>query len=270
MRLTKSPEQFGQDFRLTLLTTNAEEAAEANRAGIQRIGVDLETIGKKRRQSGHDTRLSYHSWEDLERIAKGINGDRLFVRINPPHRGTEQEVETALDLGVAVIMLPYFNTELEAADFARFVRGRAYTMLLVETPRSIVRICEIAAVSGVDEIMIGLNDIRLGMNLVGMEFVCSAYMSTISDVVHQARKAFSFGGLGRHDQDLPTNPDLIYAQYPRLGAQGSWLARSFFKDVPDDWTLEKGVQTLRERLSFWASKSDEELLEARRTLCRLQ
>ena len=82
-----------------------------------------------------------------------------------------------------------------------------------------------------------------------------------------AGKRFSFGGLGRHDDvTLPLNPDLIYAQFPRLGATGAWLSRSFFRNPPADWTMNEGVKALRARLSFWAGRSEDELIRAARAL----
>jgi len=261
------PQSFGQDFQLTMLTADPVVAVEGERAGIQRIGVDIERLGKAARQAGHDTRLSGHTWNDLSEIASALRSSGIFIRLNPPHSGTAEEVEAAIEHGATILMLPHFHTEIEAATFARFVKGRAYAMLLVETPRAIVRIQEIAETKGIDEIMIGLNDLRLSMNLRGLEIVSSPLMSAIARVVRDNGKKFSFGGLGRHDDaTLPLNPDILYAQYPRLGATGAWLSRSFFRNPPADWTMEDGVKTLRERLSFWAGRSEHDLIDARDAL----
>jgi hypothetical protein len=255
---------FGQNFLLTLLTADPAVAVEGEKAGVQRIGVDLERLGKAARQAGHNTRLSEHTWRNLSEIASALRSSEVFARLNPPHSETAQEVEIALKCGATILMLPYFQTETDAATFANLVKGRAYTVLLVETPRAIVRIQEIAATKGINEIMIGLNDLRLSMNLRGLEFICSPLMSTIAQVVKDNGKSFSFGGLARHDDTtLPLNPDLVYAQYPQLGATGAWLSRSFFRDPPPHWTMNDGVKTLRERLSFWASQSEHNLARAK-------
>lgn len=261
------PELFGQDFQLTLLTTDPAVAIEGEKAGVQRIGIDIERLGKAERQAGQDTRLSDHTWDDLSEVAAVLRSSDVFVRLNPPHAGTASEVEIAIERGATVLMLPYFETEAEAADFAKHVRGRAYAMLLVETPRAIVRIREIAETSGIDEIMVGLNDLRLSMKLRGFELLCSPLMSMLAKTVRGSGKSFSFGGLGRHDDTtLPLNPDLLYAQYPRLGATGAWLSRSFFRSPPAGWTMGKGVETLRARLSFWATQSEHDLIRATRDL----
>jgi hypothetical protein len=260
-------ELFGQNFLLTLLTADPAVAVEGERAGIQRIGIDIERLGKAARQAGHDTWLSDHTWGNLSEIVSVLHSSDVFVRLNPPHFGTAEEIEIAIERGASILMLPYFQTEMDAAAFANLVKGRAYTMLLVETPRAIVRIQEIADTKGIDEIMIGLNDLRLSLDLRGFELVCSPFMSTVARIVKDAGKRFSFGGLGRHDDvTLPLSPDLLYAQFPRLGATGAWLSRSFFRNPPADWTMKDGVKALRARLSFWAGQSEDELIRATRAL----
>src|SRR5688572_2289440 len=108
---------FGDTFTLTLLTDDPDLAVEADRAGVQRIGVDLETIGKAARQRGHDTRLSTHSWDDLDVVGGVVCRAGLFVRINPIHDGTDLEVERALASRASVLMLPSFSTACEVERF---------------------------------------------------------------------------------------------------------------------------------------------------------
>jgi hypothetical protein len=62
--------------------------------------------------------------------------------------------------------------------------------------------------------------------------------------------------------------DLIYAQYPRLGATAALIARSFFTpragEVPVDVTAE--IKHARERLAWWGRQSPDVLEDARRQL----
>ena len=44
--MTRWRERFGESFRLTLVTDDAALAARADRAGVNRIGVDIERLGK--------------------------------------------------------------------------------------------------------------------------------------------------------------------------------------------------------------------------------
>jgi hypothetical protein len=75
----------------------------------------------------------------------------------------------------------------------------------------------------------------------------------------------SVGGVApADDSSLPVPPDLVYAQFPRLGATGAWLARSFFRSPRPD--LAPAIGALRRRLTEWASASPQELERARNQL----
>ena len=268
--MASSEPSFGDRFILTLVTDDPDLAAQADAAGVDRIGIDIERLGKAERQAAHKkARISSHRLEDLARLAPRLRQARLFCRIDPPHAGTAGQIERALELGAGVLMLPYFTEEIEAARFVDQVAGRAHTVLLAETAAAAWRIERLAAIYGVDEIMVGLNDLSWSMGVSGrFTLLTSPLMQALADTVRGAGKRLSVGGLGRWDDpDLPTPPDLIYAQYPRLDAAGAWLARSFYAaGDPFDWPA--AVQTLRRRLDHWAAQGPEALETARRTLER--
>ncbi len=261
---------FGDDFRLTLITDDAAVAAQADQAGVDRIGIDLERLGKTERQAGHDTRVSAHSFDDLARIAPSVQQADLFVRINPIHAGTTEEVETALDLGASVLMLPSFETAGEVAEFVGTVRGRAQAMILVELAPAVTRIRDILAVPGIDEVMLGLNDLHLQLGVSNhFEVLASPVVDMLSAEVRRAGLALGIGGVGRVDDGcLPIPADLVYAQYPRLGASGAWIARSFFRATAPQWNFENAVHALRRRLTEWSEAPPELLERARADLAR--
>jgi 2-keto-3-deoxy-L-rhamnonate aldolase RhmA len=246
---------FGDRFRLTLLTSCPVQAAQADAAGVDYIGVDIERLGKAERQRGHDTRLSQHILADLAALRPALSRARLFARLNPPHPGGAQEIERALALGAQVLMLPYFREPRDVARFVGAVDGRARTMILVETTAAVRALREILAVGGVDEVMVGLNDLRLELKVRHhFEVLTSPLMDTIAAEVHRAGLDFAMGGVARPDSaGLPVDPDLVLAQYPRLGATGAWISRSFFKDLSEGAAaLAQAVRRLRERLTEWS------------------
>jgi hypothetical protein len=260
--------QFGDDFSLTLLTSDPRLAAEGDTAGVNRIGVDLERLGKAERQPGLASRISDHTWDDLTKIAPSVRRADLFARINPIHEATEFEIENALRLGVKVLMLPAFETAAEVSMFTRTVRGRARAVILVETSAAASRIREILYVPGVDEVMIGLNDLHQQLGISNhFELLASPAIDTLASEVRRRGLPLSIGGLARvNDSTLPVPPDLIYAQYPRLGATGAWIARSFLTALPADQTMGQHIRKVRKRLSEWASESPEALERAREEL----
>src|SRR5687768_5686069 len=90
---TKFPSAFTSDgFLFTLWTNDATLASLADRAGVERIGVDLERLGKSERQAGRGTWVSPHTEEDLVRVAGVLKRAALFVRTNPLHTGSVEEV----------------------------------------------------------------------------------------------------------------------------------------------------------------------------------
>jgi len=264
-----SARRFGEDFCLTVLTDDPALAAVADAAGVNRIGIDIETLGKAERQAGWNTRIERHDWDGLAAVARVVRRAELFVRVNPIHPGTPAEIETALELGARVLMLPAFRTADEAAVFVRTIRGRARAVLLLEMAPAVVRIREILAIPGIDEVMLGLNDLRLQMGVVNhFEVLASPLIDMLAAEVGRCRLPLAIGGVGCvGDQRMPISTDLVYAQYPRLGATGAWVARSFMRSVvsPD---FADAIRALRSRLSEWAAASPQELESARAELAR--
>lgn len=261
---------FGDSFCLTLITNDAGLAANADRAGVNRIGIDLEYLGKAERQPNPDTRLSRHDWDDLSRISGCVQQADLFVRINPIHAGTEAEIETALELGAKVLMLPSFRTAGEAATFVRAVRSRARASILVEMAPAVVRIREILDVPGIDEVMIGLNDLHLQCGVANhFEVLASPLIDMLAAEVLRKGLPLAIGGVGRAgDTAMPIPTDLVYAQYPRLGATGAWIARSFADSELSPDEFQAVILALRKRLNHWAAAPIEDLERARAELAR--
>src|SRR5688572_22616735 len=97
--LTSSPEHIV----LTLWTADPAVATAADAAGVDRVGVDLERLGKAARQRGRGTWLSDHDEHDLDCITPMLRRAQGFARINPVHDGTADEVESVLRRGAAVV-----------------------------------------------------------------------------------------------------------------------------------------------------------------------
>lgn len=70
-------------LKLMYITNRPEIAQIAQDAGVDRIFVDLEYIGKADRQGGMDTVQSRHTLEDVQRVAKSLTTAELLVRVNP-------------------------------------------------------------------------------------------------------------------------------------------------------------------------------------------
>lgn len=262
---------YGSDFVLTLFTNNLDLAKRADEAKINRIGLDLEVIGKSERQAHLNTWISDHKESDLPALRETLCKAELFVRTNPIHSNSRDEIERLIDGGADVLMLPFFETVEEVQTFVDLVGTRAAVSLLVETAPATVRIEEIVQIKGVDEIHIGLNDLHLSIGLRNhFELLGSKLMEMLSDVVVQAGIPFGFGGIGRlGDERLPVPPDLVYAQFPRLKANRALVSRVFTTPDYRKLNLIKEVNIFRDRMDYWHDCSESDLHHARDQIKKL-
>lgn len=220
-------------LKLMYITNRADIAQIAESAGVDRIFVDLEFIGKSNRQGGMDTVQSKHTLDDIKVIANAITTAELLVRVNPIHDEQDNypsskiEIDTAISNGAKVLMLPYFKTLEEVKVFIEFVNGRVKTILLLETPEAVEIIDDILELEGLDEIFIGLNDLSLGYNKKFMfELLADG---TVEDLCYKFKKkgiSYGFGGIASLGQGvLPA--EYIITEHYRLGSTCAILSRSF-------------------------------------------
>lgn len=232
---------YGSDFVLTLFTNDPALASATDRAGVDRIGIDMEQIGKSVRQGHLATWISDHAENDLAVVRPALQRAALFARCNPVHAGSRAEIDRLIAAGVRVIMLPYFKTIADAETFIALVEERAHPVLLVETADAATVIADLCRIPGVKEIHIGLNDMRLSLGWPShFHVLVSDFLVRICDTVLAAGLRLGVGGIGRAgDNDLPVPADLVSAQLPRLGATASLVSRSFFREpTPGDLGAE--------------------------------
>jgi hypothetical protein len=255
-------------FSFILMTNDPDLAREAERAGVERVGPDLEILGKEARQGHLDARISRHSVEDVLRIRDALTEAEVFVRVNPIHPGSEAEIERVLDAGARAVMLPMFRTADEVSQFVGRVRGRATPILLVETPQAMMRIDEIVCIEGVGEVHFGLNDLHLGLRLHShFEVLCSDLMDGLAGAARRKGLRYGFGAVARiGDQGLPIPPDQVVGELVRLGASQAILSRYFFPPESEPFDFAGEIKRLRDRIAHWKGQSMQALLENRRAL----
>ncbi len=220
-------------LNMMYITSDPAVAHIAEQNGVDRIWVDMEYIGKGKRQGGMDTVQSHHTVEDVRAIRESVRTAEVLVRVNPIHDAlpdygdSKWEIDAVVEAGADVIMLPYFKTADEVRTFLKLVGGRAKTMLLVETPEAVEAIDEILALDGIDEIHIGLNDLSLGY---GMKFMFELLADgTVERLCLKFRKAgipYGFGGIAALGKGMLPAERVIREHY-RLGSTRVILSRSF-------------------------------------------
>ncbi len=220
-------------LKLMYITNRPEIAQIAESAGVDRIFIDMEYIGKADRQGGMDTVQSHHTIEDIKAVRDAIETAELLVRINPiheksdDHTSSETEINEAISVGADILMLPYFKTVEEVRKFIAYVDNRAKTMLLFETPESVALIDEILNIQGIDEVFIGLNDLSLGYKKQFMfELLSDGTVEHICRKFKDKGLTYGFGGIASLGKGMLPSEKIIKEHY-RLGSTCAILSRSF-------------------------------------------
>jgi hypothetical protein len=209
------------------ITNDSWRAQVAEQAGVNRVMVDLEIIGKSARQKNHDTRISSHHLSDVSRLRSVLRHALLMVRINPMHDYTFDEVHSCAAAGADMLMLPMIGHPVEARQFVQIVGGRTKTCLLLETGAALARLHDIVSVPGIDEVHIGLNDLHLALRLDFMfELVSGGLVEYMAQVIRGRGLKFGIGGIARLGRGL-LSPELILSEHVRLGSSQVILSRDY-------------------------------------------
>lgn len=254
-------------MKLMLLTADEESVKSAMQAGVDRIFLDLEYINKAERQAGRSTVISQNTIEDVRRVRPFVDEGKLLVRVNPIHANSQYEIDKVIEYGADIVMLPMFFDAADVRQFLSMVGGRAKTCLLIETAQAMVRLDDILAVEGVEEVYIGLNDLHISLGLNFMfEILSSGLLDYMTHKIKAAGIPFGFGGMGKIGEGmLPA--ESILAEHHRLGSSSVILSRTFRSEVGDnrqkiDLPLE--IQKIRDKEQEYSRYSAEELEENRR------
>lgn len=244
-------------LKLMYITNRPDVALIAEEAGVDRIFIDMEYIGKAERQGGMDSVQNHHTVEDVKNIRAILTKSQLLVRVNPIHEATdeycssEEEINAVIKAGADIVMLPFFKTVEEVRRFIDDVDGRAKVLLLMETPEAAEHVDEIIAVPGIDEIHIGINDMSLGYGKTFMfELLSDGTVESLCLKFKHAGIPYGFGGVASIGTGkLPA--EAILKEHYRLGSSMVILSRSFCnvnKDTDLNYIREKfeiGVRSMR-------------------------
>lgn len=160
-------------------------------------------------------------------------------------------------------MLPYFKTFEEVETFVKLIAGRAEAILLVETREAADNLEQILSSLNISRIHVGLNDLAIDTDSKNrFSLLCSDWMAHICEIPKRLKIPFGLGGITRIvDRAVPISPDLIYAQYARLGARCAVISRSFTNKISPD-QLGPELARSKARIDYWFSQSKEVLQEA--------
>ena len=209
------------------ITNNAIVAKIAEDAGVDWIFIDLEVMGKAKRQGHLSSVISRHQLEDVKKIKNVLTKSKLLVRVNPIYAESKYEIDCVIKDGADIVMLPFFKTRDEVKAFIDYVNGRAQICLLCETAEAVENMDDILKVRGIDLIHIGLNDLHLSYNMKFMfEPLADGTIDMLCNKFESAGIPYGFGGIAQIGKgELPA--EYVIAEHYRVGSTMAILARSF-------------------------------------------
>lgn len=248
------------------ITNRPDVALVAEKYGVDRIWIDLETRDKELRQHNLNTVKSDHTIADIAAIKPLLSKAEMMVRINSWSDESPQEVDAVIAAGANVVMLPYWKTVDEVKAFLKAVRRRCRASLLLETREAVECVDEVLKLKGIDEIHIGLNDLHLSYGMSFMfEPLANGTVETLCNKFKQAGIPFGFGGIARLGSGMLPAERIIMEHY-RLGSTRAILSRSFCdcSKVTDIETIEsifrENMEKLREYELSMANASSEDFI----------
>lgn len=214
-------------LNLIYITNNPDVALIAEKNGVDRIMIDLETLGKEERQKNMNTVKSHHTVEDIINLSNVLSSSELMIRINPWNENSPKEIEEIISSGAKRIMLPMWKAEKEVDLFLKAVNGRVNTTLLLETKEAVEIIDKVLENNLLDEIHIGLNDLHLSLGLTFMfELLSNGMVEALCNKFKAKGIKYGFGGIARIGEGtLPA--ERIVMEHYRLGSGVVILSRSF-------------------------------------------
>ena len=261
-------------LKLMYITNDPTVAKIAADAGVDRIFIDMEVLGKAERQGGMDTVQSHHTPEDIARVRAAIgDGTEIMARVNPLNSDSQAEIDASIENGADVIMLPMWRTADDLRQLVSMVDGRAKVMPLLETDTAADNLPEAVKVSGIDQMHIGLNDLHLCYHQKFMfQLLADGTVDRLCAQLRDANIPYGFGGVGRPGSGtLPA--EYIIGEHYRLGSQYVILSRSFCNTgkITDMGEIRRifteGVADIRRVEQECAAWTQEQFKENHRRVC---
>lgn len=261
-------------LKLMYITNDPAVARIAVDAGVDRIFIDMEVLGKAERQGGMDTVQSHHVPADIAAVRSAI-GDRaeIMARVNPLNPDSQAEIHAAVANGADVIMLPMWRTAEDLRQLVQMVGGRAKVMPLLETDAAAEHLADALRVPGVDQMHIGLSDLHLCYHRKFLfQLLTDGTVDKLCTQLRAVGLPFGFGGVGRPGSGaLPA--EYIIGEHYRLGSQYVILSRSFCNtskvtDLDDIRRIfTEGVADVRRVERECAAWTQEQFDENHRRVC---
>lgn len=234
-------------LNLFYITNNPKVALVAEKYGVDRIWVDLETLGKEERQKNINSVKSHHTVNDIKIIKPLLTNSEMLVRVNSWYEGSPEEIRAVIEAGADIIMLPFWKSTEEVNNFLSVVNHRTKTTLLLETKEAVDCVDEVLEAGGFDEIHIGLNDLHLSYGMTFMfELLANGTVEMLCEKFKKKGIPYGFGGISKLGDGLLPAEKIVMEHY-RLGSSRAILSRSFCDNALID-SIDEIERVFRENM----------------------
>ena len=250
-------------IKLMYIANEPNIAHIAEKNGVDRIFVDLEVRNKAKRQKNIDSVKSHHCLNDINMIKDTLTTAELLVRSNAMYEGSQKEINEIVSRGADIVMLPMWETIDDAKRFRDYIDGRAKVMLLLETIPAEKSLDEVLELDGIDEILIGLNDLHLQYKLKFLfELLANGKIDELMNKMVAKGLPCGFGGIASLDKGMISGRNIL-AEHYRLHSSMAILSRSFCdtSKIKDEEEIEEifrqGILDIRDFEEFLTIQNEE-------------
>ena len=252
-------------MRFWIILNSPELAIYCISNGVDRIFLDLERIGKIKRQGHLNTWITDHKKTDIIKLKNCLPKGKLIVRLNPWNSKSISEIEFAIKNGADFLMLPMIKNYDQISSFSSAVSNQIPIIPLIETRESLDLIPKIIKLEGVKELYIGLNDLRLSL---GYKFIFEPLINNLLDkpaeILNTEKIPWGFGGIARIGQGL-IPAELIIGEHVRLGSKRLILSRTFhgnaknLNDFLKNINLKHEIKKIQKVEEIWKNSNPKDL-----------
>ena len=199
-------------------------------AGAAAVVVDWERRRKERRQAGADTQINGDTPDDLAAV-RAVTAGPVVCRVNGWDGWTPGEIDLAVALGADEVLLPMVRRPGEVDAALERAAGRCDLGILVETTDAVRHVRELVR-RPLSRVYVGLNDLMIdrgGTSLFGP--LVDGTVEHVRQVVGSAGIPFGVAGLTVPEGGRPVPCRLLIGELARIGADFTFLRRSFHADT---------------------------------------
>lgn len=199
-------------------------------AGGAGVVVDWERRRKHRRQAGVDTEINADTPEDLGAVRAATSG-RVVCRVNGWDARTPAEIDLAVALGADEVLLPMVRRPEEVDRALERTDGRCGLGILVETTDAVRRVDELVR-RPLSRVYVGLNDLMIDRGGACLFTpLVDGTVDRVRDAAGAAGTPFGVAGLTLPEAGRPVPCRLLIGELARIGADFTFLRRSFHADT---------------------------------------